>query len=97
MKILYFILILFVFIGCNSNKKVRVLPIVGNYDVEYDTIDGKEVADTIYPKIPFFQFKLLDPWGIPIDMLKADWSVTIEVTEIVNSKTFTKLSATYTK
>ena len=57
MKILYFILILFVFIGCNSNKKVRVLPIVGNYDVEYDTIDGKEIADTIYPKIPFFQFR----------------------------------------
>ena len=57
MKILYFTLVLFIFVGCNSNNKVRVLPIVGNYDIEYDTIDGKEVADTIYPKIPFFQFK----------------------------------------
>ena len=47
----------FIFItACNSNKKVRVLPIVGNYDVEYDTIDGKEVADTIYPKIPEFSY-----------------------------------------
>ena len=57
MKILYFTLVLFIFISCNSNNKVRVLPIVGNYDIEFDTIDGKEVADTIYPKIPFFQFK----------------------------------------
>lgn len=57
MKILYLSLIVFFFLSCNSNQKVRVLPIVGNYDVEYDTIDGKEVVDTIYPKIPFFQFK----------------------------------------
>lgn len=45
------------FISCNSKtKKVRVLPIVGNYDIEYDTIDGKEVSDTIFPKIPYFTF-----------------------------------------
>ncbi|MEN9446158.1 MAG: hypothetical protein RL728_670, partial [Bacteroidota bacterium] len=56
MKILYLSLIVFFFLGCNSKQKVRVLPIVGNYDVEYDTIDGKEVSDTVYPKIPFFQF-----------------------------------------
>jgi len=42
--------------SCTEQKKVRVLPIVGNYDVEYDTIDGKEVADTIYPKIPNFTY-----------------------------------------
>ena len=43
MKILYFILTFFIFISCNSNNKVRVLPIVGNYDVEYDTIDAKDI------------------------------------------------------
>jgi protein SCO1/2 len=57
MKLIFSILLTFIFVSCNSNEKVRVLPIVGNYDIEYDTIDGKEVADTVYPKIPFFQFK----------------------------------------
>jgi protein SCO1/2 len=61
MKVIFvgFVITLFL-VSCNSKDKVRVLPIVGNYDVEYDTIDGKEVADTIYPKIPFFQFKNQD-------------------------------------
>ncbi len=36
--------------------KTRVLPIIGDRDVEYKTIDGKEVADTIYPKVPEFQY-----------------------------------------
>jgi protein SCO1/2 len=57
MKLIFSILLTLIFVSCNSNEKVRVLPIVGNYDIEYDTIDGKEVADTIYPKIPFFKFK----------------------------------------
>ena len=44
-------------ISCSSKtKKIRVLPIVGNYDIEYDTVDGKEVSDTVYPKIPAFSF-----------------------------------------
>jgi protein SCO1/2 len=57
-----FVSLLFVCIlcACNSHDKVRVLPLVGNYDVEYDTIDGVEVADTIYPKIPFFTFRNQD-------------------------------------
>jgi len=47
---------LFFISSCTTDKKVRVLPIVGNFDIEYDTIDGKEVADTIYPKIPAFSY-----------------------------------------
>lgn len=52
---LLFYLFIF-FLSCTSNKKVRVLPIIGNYDVEYKKVNGKEITDTIYPKIPFFQF-----------------------------------------
>jgi len=42
--------------SCSEQKKTRVLPIVGNYDIEYDTIDGIEVSDTIYPKVPAFSY-----------------------------------------
>jgi protein SCO1/2 len=46
------------FFGCKSDTKdkERVLPKLGNYDVEYSLVDGVEVADTIYPTIPFFHF-----------------------------------------
>lgn len=39
-----------------TDEKVRVLPIIGNYDIEYKNVGGQEVADTIYPKIPAFQY-----------------------------------------
>ena len=51
---LFFILVFFY--SCNHKSKLRVLPYIGNYDVMYDTVDGVEVADTVYPKIPFFSF-----------------------------------------
>lgn len=41
---------------CSGHKKVRVLPFIGNFDIEYKLIDGEEIADTVYPKIPFFHF-----------------------------------------
>ena len=37
-------------------EKLRVLPFLGNFDLEYKLVDGKEVVDTIYPKIPYFSF-----------------------------------------
>jgi protein SCO1/2 len=39
----------------NSSTE-RVLPIVGDRDVTYRMVDGKEVADTIYPKVPDFEY-----------------------------------------
>lgn len=57
-------------VSCTEQKKVRVLPIVGNYDVEYDTIDGKEVADTIYPKIPNFTYLNQDSMQITSSAMK---------------------------
>lgn len=47
-------------IACSSKNdekyQKRVLPIIGNYDIEYKTVDGKEVADTVYPKMIDFTF-----------------------------------------
>jgi hypothetical protein len=42
-----------------------------------------------------FKIKLLNPYGEPVNMLHVDWSVTLEITEVVNSKTYMKLSNTY--
>jgi hypothetical protein len=45
--------------------------------------------------IPFFRVALLNPYGRPVDMMNMNWSITIEVTEVVNSKTYTRLQQNY--
>lgn len=47
-----------VLISCTEKKPetIRVLPIIGDYDIEYHKVDGKEVADTIFPKVPEFNY-----------------------------------------
>ena len=57
MKIVFSISVLIVLFSCNnSDKKVRVLPMVGNFDIVYSMVDGKEVADTIFPKMVDFSY-----------------------------------------
>lgn len=50
----------FLFTACTNDTEVkemkRVLPIVGERDIEYKTIDGVEVADTIYHHVPSFEY-----------------------------------------
>lgn len=45
-------------LGCDSGTKTstRVLPIIGNYDLDYRMEKGKEVVDTIFPKVPKFAY-----------------------------------------
>jgi protein SCO1/2 len=56
MQTLRILVVLFALYGCSEKEKVRVLPFIGNYDVEYSKVDGVEVVDTVYPKIPDFNF-----------------------------------------
>lgn len=42
--------------SCGEKKKELVLPIVGDRDVEYRMVDGKEVVDTIYHHVPTFEY-----------------------------------------
>lgn len=50
-------LIAFLFFSCSDHKEIgRVLPIIGERDVDYKMIDGKEVADTIYHTVPSFKY-----------------------------------------
>ncbi|MFZ9028881.1 MAG: SCO family protein [Crocinitomicaceae bacterium] len=43
-------------VSCAETQEQRALPILGNKDVIYDTIDGKEVADTLYHTIREFEY-----------------------------------------
>ena len=52
----YICLLIFITLACESKPKERVLPIVGNRDVNYYEVDGKEVADTVYPVVPEFSY-----------------------------------------
>lgn len=46
--------LLFLFVSCGEDY--HPLPKLGNSDVEYKMVDGKEVADTIYPKMVDFMY-----------------------------------------
>lgn len=41
--------------SCESNKSTK-LPIIGEKELVEKQIDGKTIVDTVYPKIPDFQF-----------------------------------------
>jgi protein SCO1/2 len=45
-----------ILLSCQEEKKKRVLPIMGNYDLEYKKINGKKTVDTLYHAIPEFKF-----------------------------------------
>jgi len=70
------------------------------YQLQFD--DGSNLMRKEYTfispvNIPFFQISLRDPWGELVNMMDADWSYTVEVTEIKNSKTYNNLLMTYQK
>lgn len=58
LRLLFILPLIVILFSCTEKEKEvkRVLPILGNYDIEYNLIDGLEVADTIYPTIPFFHY-----------------------------------------
>jgi protein SCO1/2 len=57
MKITFFFLFIFTLYSCaDKNTKQQILPILGHPDIIYKMVDGKEVADTVYPKIIDFSY-----------------------------------------
>ena len=57
MRFTHFILLTLTLLACTEEKKrTRVLPMLGNYDLEYKTIDGEKIVDTLFHKIPVFTF-----------------------------------------
>ena len=56
MKYILILSILGLIVCCDMKSEQRALPFVGNFDLEYTMVNGKEVVDTIYPKMVDFSF-----------------------------------------
>jgi protein SCO1 len=59
----------FLLFSC-TEEKGRALPILGERDVEYSMVDGKEVADTIYHRVPEFKYLNQDSIMITSESMK---------------------------
>jgi hypothetical protein len=85
-------------VGNYLNAFAKVVLKDNYYSIQFDdnsNLMRKEYTFLAPVTIPFFHFSLLDPYGRPVNMFDTDWSVTIEVTEVVNSKTYGTISQTY--
>ena len=69
---------------------------VYNFDDNSDLV-RKEFTFLAPTSVPFFNLRLMDTYGETVNMQMSDWSITIEVTEIVNSKTYAQISDTYAR
>jgi hypothetical protein len=69
---------------------------VFNFD-DNSNLVRKEFTYLAPTSIPFFNVRLMDSYGDTVNMQFMDWSITIEVTEIVNSKTYADISNTYSR
>jgi len=68
------------------------------YELQFDNISNlirNEFTFLSPVNIPFFQISLVDPWGELVNMMNIEWSYTLEVTEIKNSKEYNSLLTTY--
>ncbi len=64
------VMVLVVITSCGEEQKVRVLPLIGQFDIEYKIVDGVEVPDTIYPKIPSFSYMNQDSIVVKSESMK---------------------------
>lgn len=77
MKYLFIIICALLLVHCTEDKESKlVLPILGDRDVVYKTIDGVEVADTLYHHVPEFQYLNQDSVMIESSDLKGKIWIT---------------------
>lgn len=55
-NLLFFLVLIIYSCNSSSNNEENTLPIIGERDVNYRMVNGKEVADTIYHKLPDFEY-----------------------------------------
>lgn len=69
-RILLAFSILLLFACQQETSKQHVLPFIGNYDLEYKEVNGKEVVDTLYPKMIDFTFTNQDSVKVTAKSMK---------------------------
>lgn len=70
----------------------------GSYVMEFDdnaNLLRKEFTFLAPVNVAQLRFRVLDPWGNLIDLLDADWSCSVELYEVVNSRTYRALAQGY--
>jgi len=55
-----FILFLILLSSCSVKEQKKALPFIGDYDLIYKIVDGDTVVDTVYTKIPDFEYMTQD-------------------------------------
>jgi len=86
--------------GSHVDAFAKIVLTDNYYQLQFDNNSNllrKEYTFLSPINVPFFQVSLLDPWGQLVNMLDADWSLTMEVTEVVNYKTYKSLLNTYSR
>ena len=76
----------------------KIILETGGNIVDYDNNCNnvwKEYTFLAPTNISQFRIRLLDPFGDPVRLNTSDWSMTFELTEIVNSRTYDALNKTY--
>jgi hypothetical protein len=70
----------------------------GQFTIAFDDNSNllrKEYTFLAPIEIPFITVKLLNAYGREVNIRDVNWSITFEVTEVTNSRTYTHLSKTY--
>lgn len=75
-KYISLVLLALAVVSCGETKKQRALPILGNKDVIYEMVDGKEVADTLYHTIREFEYVNQDSVTLTSEDLKGKIWIT---------------------
>ena len=76
----------------------KIIMQTGGNGVELDNNSNdvwKEYTFLAPTNISQLRIRLLDPFGVPVRFDTSDWSMTFELTEIVNSRTYETLNKTY--
>ena len=84
------------YIGAFAKVILRDNAFSYNFD-DNSNLMRKEFTWLAPANIPFFTCRLLDAWGKVVDMNDTEWSLTIEVTEVMNSRTYGDISRTYAR
>jgi hypothetical protein len=70
----------------------------GSYTIEFDDNSNllrKEYTFLAPVNLPSVRIRVVDPFGDTVNLLDTDWSMTLEVYEVVNSRTYSLINETY--